>query len=130
MSAECGAMLSHIAANHLAVGFLFALYQELDVDRQRAVHLQMALERLDHQPCLTFVVDRSAGVDVVVADLRLERRRQPLIERIGWLDVVVPVDDQRRLSRRVEPLGVDDRSAVAADHVAVQQGRSAEADSR
>ena len=70
-------------------------------------------------PDLALVVDGAAGVEVAIADLRFERGRAPLVERIDRLDVVVAVDERcrergihealrvhRGVPRRLEDLGM------------------------
>ena len=58
---------------------------------------------------LALVVGRAARVDVAVAHGRLEGRRDPFIQRIGRLHVVMPVAQHGRLAGRVQPVGVDQR---------------------
>ena len=58
---------------------------------------------------LALVVGGAAGEDAPVLDARLERRPHPQVERIDRLDVVVAVDEDRRRTLGVQPVGVDDR---------------------
>ena len=78
---------------------LLALDQELDVHRQRAGRLEPGLGGLQVGEHLPLVVGGPPGVEVAVADGRLERRREPGLQRLGGLDVVVAVDQDRRLAR-------------------------------
>ena len=57
-------------------------------------------------PHLALVVDRTAGVEGTVALLRFERGRQPFVERIDRLDVVVAVDECGGQRRVDDPLRV------------------------
>ena len=90
----------------------FAFDQNLEVDRQRAAHAQVRLDRSEVHQHLAFVVDRAATENLAVAHFSLEGRRVPELERVGRLHVVVAVDQHGRLSRSAEPLGVRDRIAV------------------
>jgi len=56
-----------------------------------------SLDGLDVAVHLALVVGRAARVDVAIANGRLEGRRNPLIQRIGWLHIVMPVAQNRRL---------------------------------
>ncbi|MEJ7666445.1 MAG: hypothetical protein WKG07_46485 [Hymenobacter sp.] len=92
-----------------AADLLFALDQELHVDRQVAVLLQMRLNRLEVHEDLALVVGRAARVDLAVANRRLERRGRPQVKRIDRLHIVVAVEQDGRRARRSEPLAIDDR---------------------
>ena len=76
---------------------------------------QVRLERLDVHEQLALVVGRPAREQLVVANRRLERRRDPQVERVDGLHVVVPVEEHRRRARRVQPVAVDDRVARRVD---------------
>ena len=84
----------------LAADFLFAFDQELQVQRQLAGGLDPGLGALDVREHLPLVVGRAAGVEVAVAHGRLERGRDPFVQRVGRLHVVVAVDQHRRAHRR------------------------------
>ena len=56
---------------------------------------------MDHD--LAFVVDDAASPHATFANRRLERRRDPLRQRIDRLHVVMSVDEQRGLAGRVIP---------------------------
>src|ERR1019366_2886949 len=97
----------------LAAGLLLAFEKELHVHGQLAGGLQQAFHGLHLNIDLPFVVAGTAAVDVVAADFGLERRRFPLVERIGRLHVVVAIEEDGGLVGGAEPLGVDQRVAVA-----------------
>jgi hypothetical protein len=78
--------------DHVAAALLLALDDEVDVQRRPAVGVEHRFVRLEEREDLPLVVHRAAGVQVRAADRRLERRGDPLVERVGGLDVVVPVD--------------------------------------
>ena len=99
----------------LAADLLFALDHELELQRQLAGGLDPGLGAFDVREHLPLVVGRAAGVEVAVADRRLEGRRDPLVERIGRLHVVVAVDQHRRRAGHRRRLGIDDRMAGRLD---------------
>ena len=71
---------------------------------------------------LALVVDGAAAVQIVAADLRLERVALPQLERVGRLHVEVPVADHRRRalrSARRAQLADRERLAVPVDHLAL-----------
>jgi hypothetical protein len=78
-----------------AADLLLPLDEDPHVDRQRSGARQRArlVEQGEEVP---LVVRRAARPDAPVADLRLERSAPPLLERARALDVVVPVDEDRR----------------------------------
>ncbi len=94
-----------------AADFLFALDEELHLQRQLLARLDPGFDAFDVSEHLAFVVGGAAGVDVAVANRRLERRRRPLAERIGRLDVVVSVDERDRFAGHRRRLGQDQRMA-------------------
>ena len=110
-----GGLVFDVRLDVLAAGLLLAFEQELHVDRQLAGGLQQALDGFDLDVDLALVVAGAARVDVVAAHFGLERRRLPLVQRIGRLHVVVAVEQERRLARRAQPFRVDQRIALAFD---------------
>ena len=66
--------------------------------------LQQPFDGLDLDVDLALVVAGAARVDVVAAHFGLERRRLPLVQRIGRLHVVVAVEEDGRLAGRAQPL--------------------------
>ncbi len=103
---EIGGLGGDVGGNSLPSHFFFAFEEDADVERQLAVVGEQRFESLDLRPDLALVVDGAAGVEIAVALGGLEGRREPLVERIGGLDVVVAVDEhggfarQRAASRR------------------------------
>src|SRR5687768_11593009 len=92
----------------IAPHFLLTLGDEDDVHRKPAACDEMRLERLDVKEKLSLVVHGSARVDVAVTHRRLEGRRRPELERLGWLHVVVAVHQNGRSSRCPAPLADHD----------------------
>ena len=89
---------------------LFALEQELHIDRRAIAALQVRLQRLDVDEELPLVVGRAAGVDLAILHDRLERRRIPAIFDRRRHHVIVAIDEDGRLvCARAQPLAVDDR---------------------
>ena len=109
---------------------LLAVAAEADVDGELAGARELAGRREQHVQ-LPLVVDGAAAVEIAVADLGLERRTLPEPERVGRLDVEVPVAedgrrgvgaarradlaDRERLTVPVHEVGV---AACAADELA------------
>ena len=77
---------------------LFTLEEQDQVDRQTG-GLQRRFGGGDLEHDLGLVVRGAAGHEVVAHPRQLERRRAPLGKRIGGLDVVVRVDQERRSVR-------------------------------
>ena len=75
-----------------AADFLFAFDNEVEIHGQVAVLLHRFLNAEDVRQNLTLVIRRAAGKHVAVFQDRLERRRFPELERIGRLNIVMPVD--------------------------------------
>ena len=74
---------------------------------------EQRFKRFDLRNHLPFVVDCTAGIDVAVALGWLEGRREPFVERIGRLHIVVAVDEHRGLAGGVQPVSVDQGMAFA-----------------
>ena len=79
--------------------FLLALDQHLEVDRQAAGGLHERLGDQDRDQHRPLVVGDAARIEAAVADRRLERRRDPFLDRVGRLHVVVAVDQDGRRAR-------------------------------
>ena len=108
-----------------AADFLLAFHHHLDVHRKLAVGIAQRFERFDVDVNLAFVVRRAPAVDIAVADGRLEGRRRPQIERFGRLHVVVPVEENRRLTRGVQRFSVDERVQLCGHDLDIfQTGRA------
>ena len=93
----------------LASNLLFAFSDHDDVHGKLFPRGEMRFERFHVQEELPFVVHRPARKDLSVTHRRLEGRRRPEVERLGRLNIVVAVDENRWSSRRVSPLADDDR---------------------
>jgi hypothetical protein len=99
--------------------FLFAFDQEAKVER----HPPRRFDGLEETEDLALVVGRAARIEPAVADRRLERRRGPLVEGIGRLHVIMPVDEQCRRPRHLRTNGPDDGVGLASQklHVAAPE---------
>src|SRR3989442_11526214 len=77
----------------------------LTLDEKPEVHGRACrrLDRLQQAEDLPLVVGGAAREQPAVAHARLEWRRGPLVERIGRLYVVVPVEEQRRRAGHLGP---------------------------
>ena len=88
--------------------------------------LHEGFEGFHFHPELAFVVDRAAGVEVVVALGGLEGRSDPFVERLGGLDVVVRVAEHGGLAGGVQPVGVDERMAFGGDDLDILHADAAQ----
>src|SRR3989449_527613 len=98
---------------HAAAVLLFALDQETEVDRRSS----RRLDRLEEAEHLPFVVRRPPGEQLGVAHRGLEGRRGPLVERVGRLDVVMAVQQQRRCPGYVRSDAPHDRMSAAREEL-------------
>ncbi len=94
-----------------AADLLFALEQELDVEREPALLRAERLQRLRHDVDRPLVIGAAAAADDLTVDCQLERGSEPLAERAGRLHVVVTVHQDGRRARRPEPLAAHHRMA-------------------
>src|SRR3989454_3160954 len=85
---------------HAAAVFLLALDEEAEVHGRSAAALLNRLEQAEH---LALVIRRATREQLAVAHRRLEWRRGPLVQRLGWLHVVVTVDEQRGRAGHLGP---------------------------
>jgi hypothetical protein len=111
----------------VAAGLLLAVAGETDVDRQLACGRELR-RRLGEHVELALVVDDAACVQPLAALLQGERIRLPELERVGRLDVDVPVDEHRR-SRAVrgDEVAEDQRLCVGRDDLGRAAGNADEA---
>ena len=94
---------------------LFALEDELHVERQRAARRKERLRDLDRNEHRSLVVGRAARVEAAVAQLWLEGLALPPLEGIGRLHVVVAVHKQGRRARCAQPFAVHHRMAAGRE---------------
>jgi hypothetical protein len=103
---------------------LFAVAGEAHIDRELAGLSELARGAEQHVQ-LPLVVGDAAAVEVLAADLRLERRRFPQVERIGRLHVEVAVAQHGRralgVARRAD-LADRERRSVPVDQTALTAG--------
>ena len=110
LAIDCSALLERaIAAREVGLereqlpeirtaGFLFALDEEPNADRQLAVDRAMCFDRLDAKQKMSLVVIDTTRVHRAIADCRFVGRCFPELERDGRLDVVVLDADERALT--------------------------------
>jgi len=98
-------------------GFLLALHDQLDGDRRRlgTAYGQAGPDAQRVEEHLALVVGGAPREQAAVALGRFERRALPLLQRLGRLDVVVPVkQDARRIGVIGGPLGEQGGQPVRA----------------
>jgi hypothetical protein len=81
--------------DRVPASLLLAVADEAHVDGELARGGQLA-SRGEQQIQLPLVVGNAAGVHMLTADLRLERRRLPQVERVRRLNIEVPVAENGR----------------------------------
>ena len=87
-------VVPHEVADRGAVDLLLPLDQERDRDRALTEHGPQRVDRGEPDEEIALVVGDAAGVEPAIALRRLEGRRDPLVERVHGLDVVVVVDEE------------------------------------
>ena len=78
--------------------------------------LQQSFQSLQVHIHLALVVDRSAGIKVAVALRRLERGRNPLVQRVRGLHIVMTVGQAGGLARGVQPVSIHQRMTRRFNH--------------
>ena len=111
---ELGLMVVEKLREARGADLFFAFNQEGDAERQVRAALEQAGERNDRDEVRSFVVGGAATPDLTIAHNRFEGRGGPEIQRIGWLHVIVAVEDD------VRPFL---RTAAAAKHDRVERRR-------
>jgi len=74
-----------------AASLLFALNEELQSQRQLAEDGQVGLHRLDAGHEVALVIGDAPDIDLAITDGGLERGRQPQIQRVGGLHIIMIV---------------------------------------
>ena len=94
----------------LAAYLLLAFEDDPDVQGQLATRgRQQRLKRFQMHVHLALVVDRAAGIEVAAALGRLKGGREPLVERVRRLNIIVPVAKAGGRAVRMEPVSVHQR---------------------
>ena len=114
-------VLAHERVEMPAADLLLAFEQELDVDRQAPGRGEERLGDDDRNEHRTLVVGDTTAVEPPVAQRRGPRRAGPFLERIGWLHVVVAVDQHGAMARCAQPLAVDDRMAAGRNRAHLER---------
>ena len=116
-------VLGDIGLQALAANLLLTLDQKLDIHRKLAGRLQPGLHRFQMREHLPFVVGRPPGVEVAVANGRLERRREPWLQGLRRLHVVVAIHEQGWFTRGLEPFRINQGMAFGRDQLGLQSHR-------
>jgi hypothetical protein len=86
-------MLQHVRLDRLAAALLLSLDEHPHINGQRTLAgVHQGFECFDQRVHLAFVVHRAAGIEILVADLRLEGGAGPQLDGINRLHVVVAVE--------------------------------------
>src|SRR6476661_9862453 len=89
----------------------------MNVERRFLAAVEYRLIRLEQTVDLPLVIGSAPGVQLAIADGGRERRRGPLVERIGRLDVVVAVDQKRGLPRYRRAFGPHHRVSRSLENL-------------
>ena len=76
---------------------------------------------------LALVVHRAARVEIAVALRGFEGRRDPQIQRVGGLHIVVAIAEHGWLAGRMQPIGIDQRMTGGRDDLDILQTRAPQA---
>src|SRR5437016_4023681 len=78
---------------------LFALDNELEIERNIAGAFEIALSRLDERDNIVLAICRTPRDNLPSAQLRVERSGDPFLERFHRLDIVVAIDEESLRAR-------------------------------
>src|SRR2546421_1248076 len=78
---------------------LFTLDNELEIERNIAGTFQIALSRLDERDNIVLAIRRAPRNNLPPSQLRVERSRDPFLERLHRLDIIVAIDEESLRAR-------------------------------
>ena len=105
-----------------AADFFLAFDQEFDLDRQRVACGKPLADTLNVCEHLAFVIGCAAGIQIAVANGRLESAADPIFQGLGRLHVVVPVYKHDRCSADLRCLCIDHGMPLGFDQANLQSG--------
>src|SRR6266566_2702443 len=73
---------------------LFALDNELEIERNIAGTFEIALSRLDERDNIVLAICRTPRDNLPSAQLRIEGSRNPFLQGLGRLNIIVAVDEK------------------------------------
>src|SRR3989454_7864635 len=73
---------------------LFALDNELEIERNIAGAFEIALSRLDERDNIVLAVRRASRDNLPPTQLRVEGSRDPFLQGLGRLNIIVAVDEK------------------------------------
>src|ERR1700760_2624184 len=110
-------MLADELFDSLSTHLFLAFDQHPEVDGETAFRcLEHRLERLYLEKSLSFIVHGATGVEIAIAFGGFERRCNPLIERVGGLDVVMTVSEAGGFASGMEPIAVNQGMTGGVDN--------------
>src|SRR6266487_2857041 len=77
----------------------FALDNELEIERNIAGSFEIALSRFDERDNIVFAICRAPRDNLPPSQLRIEGSRDPFLERLHRLDIVVAIDEESLRAR-------------------------------
>ena len=97
--------------------FFLPFIKDLHIDRQGAMHLQHRLKREDGRQHIALVIGRAAAIDPAILDDGFKRRAVPQIERVGRLNIKMPIDQNGRLVRAsLHPIAIHNGMGFGFHH--------------
>src|SRR5205809_7514445 len=78
---------------------LFALDNELEIERNIAGTFKIALSRLDERDNIVLAICRAPRDNLPPIQLRIERFRDAFLERLHLLDIIVAIDEESLRAR-------------------------------
>ena len=109
-------VVQHVLVQVEAGGLFFALDDKLDAAWQVAILIQQGVDGEQAAGDVPLVVADAAPVEFAAAQGWLEGRRLPQLQRLGRLDIVVVVEQQRFVAFALA-LAKDDRRAVGGHDI-------------
>src|SRR5205807_8233124 len=91
---------------------LFALDNELEIERNIAGTFEIALSRLDERDNIVLAISRASRDNLPPAQLRVERSRDPFLKRFHRLYIVMAIDEESLRARLRSSLSVHDWISV------------------
>src|SRR6266567_4317734 len=91
---------------------LFALDNELEIERNIAGTFEIALSRLDERDNIVLAIRRASRDNLPPSQLRVEGSRDPFLERLHRLDIIVAIDEKSLRARLRSGLSIHDWISV------------------
>src|SRR5256712_12261617 len=91
---------------------LFALDNEFEIERNIAGTFEIALSRLDERDNIVLAICRAPRDNLPPTQLRIEGSRDPFLERLHRLDIIMAIDEKSLRARLRSGLSIHDWISV------------------